>query len=410
MRPILGIVTLALTLLPAISWAHEDQGFLYGRIVTRSGAEYEGLLRWGNQEAFWDDLFNSAKEEVPWLEEMEDEVETGGSSVKVFGWKLKISSAHSQGRVFMARFGDIDRIEVTGDDKGIVFMKSGTKIRIEGGSDDVGHKIMVQDSKVGAITVHWEKLESIDFLPTPPAVDPPGHRLYGKLECDAGIFEGFVQWDSQECLSTDLLDGESRDGELAIEMGHIRSIERASRRGALVALDDGRQLELRGTNDVNDENRGIFVEVADLGRVRVYWDEFERVEFLEVPGSGRAYGDYPASSTLGGSVRTREGESFYGTLVLDLDEEHGWEILNGERYGVDYYVPLMLVHRIEPNGQDASRIELHNGDSFVLEKGQDVGESNAGVVVLPDGEPADPIYIAWDEIEEILIDPVSPKP
>ncbi len=46
----------------------DPPGFLYGRITTVDGATYEGRLRWGgDQEAFWGDYFNGAKDENPWV-------------------------------------------------------------------------------------------------------------------------------------------------------------------------------------------------------------------------------------------------------------------------------------------------------------------------------------------------------
>ena len=44
-------------------------------------------------------------------------------------------------------------------------------------------------------------------------------------------------------------------------------------------LDDGRKLRLRGSNDVDDDNRGILVEDPRYGRVEISWDDFERLEF-----------------------------------------------------------------------------------------------------------------------------------
>src|SRR5687767_577379 len=43
-------------------------GFIYGRVVTDiDSAVLEGRLRWGrDQEAFWTDYFNGAKDDNPW--------------------------------------------------------------------------------------------------------------------------------------------------------------------------------------------------------------------------------------------------------------------------------------------------------------------------------------------------------
>src|ERR1044071_1360192 len=40
--------------------AQSNEGFMYGKVTTRSNT-YEGQLRWGNEEAFWTDYFNAAK-------------------------------------------------------------------------------------------------------------------------------------------------------------------------------------------------------------------------------------------------------------------------------------------------------------------------------------------------------------
>ena len=50
----------------AQSSAASNQGWIYGTVETRSGNEYTGTLRWGTEEAFWDDLFNSSKEDLPY--------------------------------------------------------------------------------------------------------------------------------------------------------------------------------------------------------------------------------------------------------------------------------------------------------------------------------------------------------
>ena len=53
---------------PAAPAEAGQQGFLYGRITTSGGDTYEGRLRWGgDQEAFWGDYFNGAKDENPWV-------------------------------------------------------------------------------------------------------------------------------------------------------------------------------------------------------------------------------------------------------------------------------------------------------------------------------------------------------
>ena len=60
------------------------QGHLYGTVVTDSDRSYTGLLRWGTEETFWDDHFNSTKEGLPYLEEHARE-NRRRNRVKIFG-------------------------------------------------------------------------------------------------------------------------------------------------------------------------------------------------------------------------------------------------------------------------------------------------------------------------------------
>ena len=72
-----------------------------------------------------------------------------------------------------------------------------------------------------------------------------------------GDFTGFIQWDQQECVGADELDGRSADGELSLRYDTIRSIARQSRDSSRVTLLDGREMVLSDTSDVGHDNRGI---------------------------------------------------------------------------------------------------------------------------------------------------------
>ena len=71
------------------------------------------------------------------------------------------------------------------------------------------------------------------------------------------------------------------DVEFDIPFEHIKSIEKLSDRTGRVVLWDGRELKLRDSNDVNDENNGIFVVTGTGGKdkVEIDWTDFDRVEF-----------------------------------------------------------------------------------------------------------------------------------
>jgi hypothetical protein len=376
----------------------------------RSGSEYTGLLRWTDEEAFWGDLFNSMKDELPYqdedmLEELEEDYgrrrdrDGGSGTIRVLGYKIQWGGDSWGGsRQFMARFGDIEAIRVFDDDEAEIVMRSGSVYRVSGYSNDVGATIHVKDDSLGEIQLKWDKIETIQFLPTPASVSPGTYRLHGRVMTDTGSFVGYIQWDSQECLDTDLLDGESEDGKMSIEMGRIRSIERRGRRSSVVELKDGRELRLRGTNDVNQDIRGIFVEDERYGRVKVSWDAFDRAEFDDRGGSGPSYADFGDGYPLDGTIHTREGERLSGRIVFDLDEAESWEILNGSKDDVEYYIPFSMIAAIEPGGRDDSIVVLRSGEEIRLEDGQDVSDSNDGILVFED---EDPLYVHWDDVDRI---------
>ena len=380
------------------------EGFIYGEVETESGNVYKGRLRWGDEEAFWGDFFNSTKDERPWLEDAPREFRRKRESIEIFG--IEIGSRwddNNGGRQFIAPFGAIEELRLRGRDELIARMKGDYEIRLDGGSNDIGAKVKVWDDSLGEIGIDWREIERIRFLPTPSDLDVGGvTRLYGTLYADDGrTFEGWIQWDQDECLSTDELDGETRDGDLEIEMGRIRSIERNNRWGSRVVLQDGRELVLEGTNDVDDDNRGIFVEDSTWGRVLVNWDAFDRIDFQPPKSSGPAYGDYPDGKPLQGTVETKDGESLTGRIVFDLDESESWEYLNGDRRDVEYNIPFYKIARITPRGSHASVVTLKSGEEIELDDSADVDDGNGGIAVVTSGDTE---YVRWRDVGSITFE------
>jgi hypothetical protein len=396
------IVILGLALLgPLASGAAGagTQGYLYGTIETDSGREYTGLLRWGTEEAFWDDLFNSVKADLPYLEEHGDRARRR-NAIKIFGITVGYRwDDTASGRLFIARFGDIREIEVLRGDKVRVTMKDGEVYAMKGGSNDIGAEITVLDDSLGEVNLEWDRIDRIVFRQTPSSVRPPAARLHGSVETEDGTFEGHIQWDVQECLSTDKLDGDTEDGDVSIEMGRIRAIEKRNRRGSEIELKDGRKLVLEDSNDVDSSLRGIFVEDLRYGRVKISWESFERIEFRETDDSGRGYEDYPSARHLQGTVTDYTDHKHTGDLVFDLDETKSWEFLNGTRGGVEFFVPFGMIRSIEPQRGDESKVVLENGETLLLGEGQDVAEINDGIVALR--ENGRESYFAWDEVKRI---------
>jgi hypothetical protein len=392
------------------------QSFLYGRITTVDGLTYEGRLRFGgNEEAFWGNYFNGAKKDNPWVVHVPpNRLPKEQRPVEIFGLAIaRREHPINLGRLFMARFGDISRIEARGRDVRVT-LKSGSVFDLDRFSaSDFDDGVRVWDSRRGVVDLDSLRIRTIEFLPTLGPGAASG-LLHGTVRTRQGEFNGFVQWNRQECIGADELDGHTADGELSLRFDTIRSIARRSRDSSLVTLLDGREIELSGTRDVGHENRGVYVDDPRYGRVLVSWDAFERVDFSR-GGSGPAYADFPPGGPLTGSITTRAGRRLAGRLVYDLDESEVTETLDAPSQGVDYTVPFGLIASIvlpspDERSAQSARVTLHSGEDLRLERTGDLGERNAGMLVFVEGGQLSE-YVPWTDIEHIdLVRPVAMYP
>jgi hypothetical protein len=386
--------------------AEVQPGFLYGRVTTDDGATYEGRLRWGrDQEAFWGDYFNGDKDENPWAAHATlAQPSREPSPIEIFGFKIGGQDrSMNLDRQLMARFGDIARIEVRDGDPRVT-LKSGTTFELDGSdAGDIDDGVRVWDSRRGVVDLDAGRIRTIELLPTAPLV--AAGRLHGTVRTRQGDFTGFIQWNRQDGVGADELDGRTAGGEeMRLRYDTIRSIARHSRDSALVTLLDGREIVLSDTREVGDGNLGTYVDDQRYGRVLISWDAFERVDFS--PGrSGPAYGDFRPGRPLAGTVTTRDGRRLAGRLVYDFDESETTETLDAPRQGVDYNIPFGLITSIvSPGGEgQRARVILHDGEELRLERRGDLGEGNAGMLIFVDGRER-PEYVPWADVEQVDLD------
>ncbi|HLT47973.1 MAG TPA: hypothetical protein VK002_12140 [Rubricoccaceae bacterium] len=385
--------------------AEPHPSFLYGRVTTVGGETYEGRLRFGGgEEAFWGDYFNGFEDENPWAAHVPPErLAERRRPVEIFG--IEVGHEDDLGRPFMARFGDIAKLEARGGDLRVT-LKSGTVVHLDRyAADDFADGLRVWDDRHGVVDLHERQVRSIEFLP-PARTGAAPSRLHGTVRTRRGAFTGFLQWNREEGVGLDALDGRTADGEpLSLRFDAIRSIERRARDSSLVTLRDGRTVVLTGTREVGRGNGGVYVDDARYGRVLVSWDAFERADLSAADSSGPAYGDFPPGHPLTGRVATRDGRRLAGRLVYDLDESETTETLDAPSGGVDYTIPFGLVASIElPGGEgEAARVTLHSGEALPLARAGDLGEGNAGLLVFAEGgEGAE--YVPWAEVERVDFD------
>lgn len=395
-----GIIVFAFLLVIAfVSTASADSGRIYGKIITVDGDVYEGLIRWDKNEGSWCDILNGDKESH----------RSHGSerreTVKIFGitigehWDSDGSDNVQSGICF----GHIKTIEPLRGDAVRLTLKSGEKVRFEGGSTDLGDEIrgiVIEDAKEGEVEFDWDEIEKVEL--SQGAADLPsafGDRLYGTLKTRAGDeYTGWVGWDLDELFTKDVLDGEYKDRSRKVPFGRIKSIERRGSSGATVNLTDGEPIVLRETNDVDDSNRGICVYDPGVGLITAGWDEFEKLEFKKPPAP-LAYDKFDGGKPLAGTVYTASGEKYTGTIRWDDDEEFTWEILDGEYRDLQFDVVFGSIKSIEPSGFRGSIVTTWDGRSFKLRGSNDVDDDNNGIYVTASGEKE--IEIEWDEVERV---------
>ena len=395
------------------------QGFLYGRVTTDDGAAYLGRLRFGgDEEAFWGDYFNGSKGDNSWAAHAPaGRRAENGRPITIFGFEIPFGERQTDlVRPFMARLGDIARIEARGRHVRVT-LKSGTVFDLDRmAASDFDDGVRVWDDRRGVVDLaSWAggipppsrlRIRAIELLPTARLGAVPA-RLHGTVHTRQGDFSGFVQWDRQYCVGLDELDGRTDNGALSLRFDAIRSIARRSADSSLVTLLDGRQIALSGTRRVGRGNRGIYVDDARYGRVLVSWDAFERIDFT-AGGSGPAYNDFAPGRPLTGSVTTRGGRRLPGRLVFDLDESETTETLDAPSQGVDYTIPFGLIASIAPvdpqeRGARGARVALQSGEELLLDRAGDLGAGNAGMLVFIDGRQR-PEYVEWTDIDQLDLD------
>lgn len=280
-------------------------------------------------------------------------------------------------------------------------MKNGLKYELEGeGYNDVGTSIRVADKTLGEIEIPWDRIERVEFSETPKNLDITfGEPLWGTVEAYGQKFRGLIQWDKDERLTTDKLDGHGDDGSLSIEFEKIRSIEKKGSR-SLVTLYSGREILLGGSNDVDPSHRGVIVMNDDFPAIEIPWTEFKRIVFEQKPNKDMLrYRDFEQQEELRGEVTTREGKTYGGRLVYDMDEAHGFELLQGKAGDFEYNIPFRNIAEITRKGSQCV-ITMHNRSRITLDEGQDVSEKNQGMLIFTT-EKTNPVYLAWDEVKVI---------
>ncbi len=401
-----GTTAFLLSLTLSTSAVAQSADLIYGRVTTADDRVVEGFIRCDQNEGSWFDIVDANKE-LPRRNVNQGE-ELGGRHYDHceqglhirwghVAWHDGCGSGSAQGNI---RFGHIAQLEVVDRNEARLTLKSGAIVDLRANSTDLGRSnrgVFVAGAD-GVEELEWDDITNIEFMRLGEGGSSAfGDRLYGTLRTRDGLeFTGYVTWDMDEIFGADTLDDRSSDGNQEIPFETIESIARRSSSSSTVTLVSGERLTLRGSNDVNDENRGIAVADPAFGQVRLDWDDFESVRFLPPPIQPLAF---PGDMPLRGTVVTADGRRFTGQIRWDNDEEYTWEHLDGEDGGLDFDIEFGLIRSIARLSSRAARVTVADGRSFDLSGSTDVNENNRGVVVtLADGSM---VLIDWDDFDRV---------
>ncbi|UCC43283.1 MAG: hypothetical protein JSU65_09045 [Candidatus Zixiibacteriota bacterium] len=227
---------------------------LYGTLTTRRGIEFTGFICWDVDEVLTKDVLDG---------------ETKRRTRKI-------------------KFGKIAAIERYSSSAAQVTLDSGEELVLRGTNDvdDSNSGILVLDPGLGQVEVEWSQFDKVTFTEPPRQVSyddfDGGRPIKGTVYTEDGDeYTGTIRWDDDEEYTWELLNGEYRRIEFDVEFGLIKQIQKDSYRGSVVTLRDGREFELSDSNDVDEDNKGIFIFTDDGEEIVVDWEDFDRIELSE---------------------------------------------------------------------------------------------------------------------------------
>ncbi|MFA8300694.1 MAG: hypothetical protein ACEPOV_11065 [Hyphomicrobiales bacterium] len=393
------LFTLILSLSCALGYSYNNKGFIYGKVTTISGKSYQGAIRWGEEEVFWFDFFNGTKTDDFFSRYIHsrDQNSSHDSAFRQLDGFIAPSKRYNNRKQFNVEFGYIKSIVRFSSDLFYVTMQNDKRFKVENGSNDFDSDIYILDKGIGEVKLSIREIQSITFIQESEEFQSFGQALYGEVATRNGDkFTGYVQWDHDERLTTDILDGDSDEGKMKIPFGNIKSIK-SKYDGSYITLKTGRKIFLSNSNDVNNRNKGVIVNIPDVGRVDIPWKQFTSVNFfMDHDNSGDGYDYYNDVKRLVGTVKSKNKKSHIGGVVYDLDENWNFEILDGKSNGISYMIPFRNIKSIIPENSNSSEVILKYGETFHLADGNDVNNENSGILIFTNKEA--PLYIDWKQL------------
>ena len=381
-----------------------NSSYIYGTIITESEEEYTGFIRWGKEEMYWHDIFNSVKVESFKAPDkiIENVLEQIDWSLKSL-WSDNYCESCNKNHSFACLFSDIAQIEIKRGDRAKLTFHNGSTIDVDGGSNDIGARIQMSDYELGLINFDWDDIEFIKFKQAPEGISSPyGDPLYGTVVTERKKrFKGFIKWDLDERHGKDILNGESKYGDQKIPFENIKMMKKhRNGNGVKITFNSGREIDLDGSNDCDKGNRGIAIFRHDIGNVEIDWSDFDYVTFEPAPAM--EYGQFVQAKGIAASITTYDDQEWQGYIAFDKDELWDFEFIDGDDDDIEFQIPIKNISKIIPKNRSFSMVYLKNGETLLLGERQDVSSKNDGVLIFAKDDTQDDVIIDWENIVEII--------
>lgn len=262
---------------PAPQGARPPGERIHGTVTDGRGDEYTGFIGWDRDKILTTD-------------------------------ELVGRGAHGQRKIPFGRIASIRKTE-----KGaLVVTADGDSVELTGSEDVTARNdgIDISDPALGGVEMDWRNFESVRFHPPEHTVGydafDGGRPLRGTVVTLSGReLTGRIRFDADEASSWEILDGIRDHDRFDIELGDVARIVplrlvtgaggetveanagRGRIRGARVTLNDGRVLELEGSNDVDQGNKGVMVLGDEAGPrpwILVRWQDVKELRLDHAPG------------------------------------------------------------------------------------------------------------------------------
>ncbi len=406
-----AVVAVVLTLPPGATPGSEP---LYGRVTDTDGRVVEGWLRWDRNEAGSDDWLDAALpvplEDLRVAERLDLDfaaAQRARRSLVAFGvrltWEIDDEADPVTTRAAL-RFGHVSAVVPLDARSARLELRDGRAVELRGNTTDLGRgmRALVVVSRDGERhSFRWAELERVELLPAPTGVPPTGRRLHGTVTTwSEETFTGDIAWDLDEIVEDDILDGRADGEDLEIPFADIASIDYENDRSSRVTLRSGEELVLRGTNDVDEDNRGIEVSDPAFGRAIVHWPDFRSVRF-HAPEPGPAAPDFAPGDTLRASVHAVDGRVIEGLVRWNNTRSMLWQTLDGWSGDTELSVELGSIRTIRKADDDSVEVTTTSGRTFLLDVEPEEGVERRAVFIVPDGRPTR--IVLWRDFERLEV-------